>query len=119
MNTKQFIKAFNKGNQHDKSILIFKHHLKDPTQHLAIELKDNGPYTHFHILAFSTIRAGFWYVATKDNRRILMTAFPLYPDGEQTFKEWAINVPINFAESIRELFVQTFEHLVLPQYVSN
>jgi hypothetical protein len=121
MKQKKFIKVFNKASQKEKAKMLIAGFPKEPTQQLAIELKGDGQYTHFHIMAYSSLRVGIWYAVTIDDRRIVMSAFALHPEGEKTFKEWAWHdeLPKVFAESIREKFIAAFDHIVLPENVLN
>ena len=119
MNTQAFIKTFNKGGQQQKSKLIIDNDLREPTQHLILALTENAPYEAFHILGFAKMRAGIWYAATRDGKRIPMTAFELHPSGAKTFSEWAVLVPINFAEAHKEMFIAAFDNLVLPKHADN
>jgi hypothetical protein len=119
MNTQTFISLFNKGNRKDKSQLLLDN-LRDveASQHLVIDMK-GGPYESFNILAFAAKRLGYWYAKTITGDMIPMTAFRLHPSGEKTFSEWAVQVPINFADAHRAMFIQSFENLVLPEHAAN
>lgn len=119
MTIQEFITSFNKGNQHQKSKLVVQWYLREPAQHLAMSMSGNSPYESFHILGYTEKRVGLWYAKTKTGNTILMTAFALRPSGEETFKEWAIRVPINFAEANKKIFIESFDNLVMPEHLSN
>jgi len=120
MTTREFIEAFNKSEQREKAQLIVNNGLEDPSQHLIFPMPPNAPFDSIHILGYAKMRVGLWYVTMRSGKKTVMHAFRLHSSGKATYKEFVKYAQQNvFTTSIREKFVESFEHLVAPLHADN
>ncbi len=120
MTTKEFIEAFNKSGQTEKARLIVDNNLRDPGQHLICPLIGDAPYASIHILGYTQIRVGIWYVTKCDGSKVIMSAFRLHSSGVATYREFVKVAPNNrFTNSIRKKFIESFDYFVAPLCADN
>lgn len=118
--TEVFITRFNKGNARDRADLFTELDLKQADQHMCMKMPPEAECASVHIMAYTRIHAGVWYIKNKQGERILGSAFRLYPEGERTFNAWLETVPGGkWGKDLKEQFVQAFENIVMPEHANN
>ena len=119
MTSTVFINRFNKGNVRDRAELFTELDLKQADQHMEMKMPSEAECVSVHILAYTKVRAGVWYIKDHQGERLPVAAFPLHTEGERTFDEWLKTVPGKWGEKLKDEIVKAFDKIVLPECVSN
>lgn len=119
MTSTTFITRFNNGDAKERVQLFIELDLKQADQHMEMKMPAEAECVSVHILAYTKVRAGVWYIKDHQGERLPVAAFPLYPEGERTFNEWYKTVPGTWGEKLKDQIVKAFDKIVTPEYVDN
>jgi hypothetical protein len=119
MTSTAFINRFNNGNARDRADLFTELDLKQADQHMEMRMPAEAECVSVHILAYTKVRAGVWYIKNHQGERLPVAAFPLYPEGERTFNAWLSTVPGRWGEKLKDEIIQAFDKIVMPEYTYN
>lgn len=120
MTTEQFIEAINNPNRLKLTKILADKEMREPQIYLEMRMPEEALCSSVHIMGFTKVRAGVWYLKEKSGNVLPGGAFKLYPEGTRTFAAWAKTVPSQeWAKKIEQDFVTTFEGAVDPDFVDN